>query len=141
MNLETDEIDELVKEIETLHKENSSRHIEGFEKEAAYSMIFDFLYGKSQYKFKARPFRAAIKYLFPEYEKDLFEPRKCIRKLQYLGEDENMTKGFIYESKMFNGACYVVENDKGNDEWIGYENFEVVEETDTSEKALKQNDR
>ena len=108
-------------------------HMVGFEREELFHKAL-FVCCQANEKFKARTLREALAITCPEFMVGLFEPRKCIRKLKYIGHD-NWGKdalpddsdsffeyGKIYESVDFNGGTYQIQ---GIDGRMGCVYFEV----------------
>ena len=78
-----------------------------------------------------RTVKRIIAHFDPKFTDGLFESRPCVRKLRYVGREEDPNShvhsfcvlGEIYESIEFNGGTYTF---KGYDGRIGAAYFEIV---------------
>lgn len=112
-------------------------HYIGFEKEEYYSKVFAEV-RRDCPSLKPRTFRKIVKAINPDFAAGLSEPRKCVRKLRYVGgkyfenpvdiEEHDFFKvGNIYTAIDFNGATYTIEGYRNGEEArIGCAYFEVV---------------
>ena len=105
-------------------------HYEGFEKERRFNMVF----GQARNDcsvLMVRTVKRIIAHFDPKFTDGLFESRPCVRKLRYVGREEDPNShvhsfcvlGEIYESIEFNGGTYTF---KGYDGRIGAAYFEIV---------------
>ena len=114
-------------------------HMEGFDKEEVFHSILrdEKLKGiHEQYdlRLNAAQVSRILEIVNPEYFKDLFERRRCVRKLKYIIDTRQDPRqgyidfrfGEIYESVDFNGGTYTI---KSGDrfEVIGCAHFERVD--------------
>ncbi len=99
-------------------------HMEGFEKEELFHSILgdktlQEINEKYGLRLNAAQLTRILKIINPEYFKDLFERRPCVRKLKYAGtctsdgnvvnDDDDFLIGKIYESVAFNGGTYTIK--------------------------------
>ena len=111
----------------------NNQHMIGFEKEILFQQariecqtVHD--------NFKAKTLKTALQIIYPEFMENLFSTRPCVRKLKFIGHDNQgedapfddfdpfFEYGKVYESIDFNGGTYRI---KGYDGRIGAGYFEV----------------
>lgn len=105
-------------------------HKEGYEREAAFHDAL----GLCQPYMKFGQLNEIIRLISPAFLVGLFEYRPCIRRLRYVGlEDDDGFRldcddfrlGKVYESVSFNGGTYIIANPGGSeDHVIGCAHFE-----------------
>ncbi|MEI7457360.1 MAG: DUF4116 domain-containing protein [Nitrosomonadales bacterium] len=97
--------------------DDSSEHMESFEKEMAFKTIFFEIY--QHFPELNIPWaRYALEEIAPSFADGLFERRECKRQLKYIGiarsdeiqldDDEYFKLGAVYTSSTFNGGSYTI---------------------------------
>lgn len=82
---------------------------------------------RKNYFYMSGDIEKAVKLIDPKFN-NLFQNRKCIRKLRYLPLDDNtdieldLERGKVYTSSKFNGAIYTIKNN-GKKYKIGHLHF------------------
>jgi hypothetical protein len=110
-------------------------HTKGFEREKKFHLLLRLALSDSP-AFKVATLKKIIAEINPEFMDGLFEPKHCVRKLQYLGcvcgeqpcpheKDNFFEVGKVYQSIDFTGATYTIEG--AGDRRIGSAYFEVIE--------------
>ncbi len=97
--------------------DDSSEHMESFEKEMAFNNIFFEIYQRFP-ELNIPWARYALEEIAPSFADGLFERRACKRQLKYIGvtwcedtqpsDDEYFKLGKIYTSLTFNGGSYTI---------------------------------
>jgi len=111
-------------------------HYDGFEKERTFHKILGFAVRECN-GIQAKTIEKIIEYVAPDFLDGLFEIRRCVRQLKYIGcgcnEDECPTGGDffkpdeIYESIDFTGATYSIKGYIEGEARIGSSYFEWIE--------------